>query len=459
MLGRYRQLRKRLHQIMDAGLFAIAFWIAHFVRSTWTFGRPPIFPFTEFLWLFGLILVLTPLILDIQGFYSRPLLSARRMVVIPLVRGSLIMTAILIFAIFLSRQDLARAVVFLFCPISFLFVFLKEEFIRVVYKSRFGQEQIIKHAILAGTTQDTVWLKEQLQRRARFGLKIIAEIDLNRDGVDKLINLLHEFSANCVIFSARHTYYEQVEKAVKACAVEGVEAWLVADFFKVEGSRTSLDELYGIPMLVYHSTPSISWQLIAKQLIDYIGALFLLILCMPLFIVVGILIKLTSPGPVFFKQLRCGLNGKPFMMYKFRSMISNAEQLKHELEVLNEMSGPVFKITNDPRVTRVGKFLRKFSLDELPQLINVLKGEMSLVGPRPLPVDEVKRFDDYSHRRRLSVKPGLTCLWQISGRSEVTDFNEWVRLDLQYIDNWSLWLDLKILWKTIPVVLLAKGAK
>jgi lipopolysaccharide/colanic/teichoic acid biosynthesis glycosyltransferase len=146
-------------------------------------------------------------------------------------------------------------------------------------------------------------------------------------------------------------------------------------------------------------------------------------------------------------------------MYKFRSMVTNAEMLQAELEVFNEMSGPVFKMKNDPRVTRVGKWLRKFSIDEFPQLFNVLRGEMSLVGPRPLPVDEVRRFDHLAHRRRLSVKPGLTCLWQVSGRNEVSDFNDWVKLDLEYIDNWSLWLDLKILWRTIPIVLIGSGAR
>jgi lipopolysaccharide/colanic/teichoic acid biosynthesis glycosyltransferase len=146
-------------------------------------------------------------------------------------------------------------------------------------------------------------------------------------------------------------------------------------------------------------------------------------------------------------------------MLKFRTMVSDAEQRKHEIESLNEMGGPVFKVTNDPRVTPFGRWLRKYSVDELPQLINVLRGEMSLVGPRPLPVDEVSRFDDLAHRRRLSVRPGLTCLWQVSGRNEVRDFKEWVRLDLEYIDNWSLWLDVKILWRTIPAVLAGTGAK
>ena len=171
------------------------------------------------------------------------------------------------------------------------------------------------------------------------------------------------------------------------------------------------------------------------------------------------MIKLSSPGPVFFRQQRAGLNGQPFTMYKFRTMVTNAEQLQAELAALNEMSGPVFKIAKDPRITPLGRILRKFSLDEFPQLFNVLRGEMSLVGPRPLPVQEVARFDDVSHRRRLSVKPGLTCLWQVRGRNEITSFKEWVRLDLEYIDNWSLWLDLQILLRTIPAVFTGTGAK
>jgi lipopolysaccharide/colanic/teichoic acid biosynthesis glycosyltransferase len=174
---------------------------------------------------------------------------------------------------------------------------------------------------------------------------------------------------------------------------------------------------------------------------------------------IALAIKFTSPGPALFRQKRSGLNGRPFTIYKFRTMATNAEQFKHELEAMNEMSGPVFKVTNDPRITPVGKILRKYSLDELPQLFNVVRAEMSLVGPRPLPVDEVKRFENLAHRRRLSVKPGLTCLWQVSGRNQISDFREWVRLDLEYIDNWSLWLDLKILFRTIPAVLRGTGAK
>jgi exopolysaccharide biosynthesis polyprenyl glycosylphosphotransferase len=217
--------------------------------------------------------------------------------------------------------------------------------------------------------------------------------------------------------------------------------------------------MFGKPLLVFRTTPEASWQSITKLLLDFFGALALIILTGLPMLIIALWIKLTSPGPAVFRQKRSGLNGAPFTIFKFRTMMTNAEQLKHELAAMNEMSGPVFKVTNDPRITPFGKWLRKWSLDELPQLFNVLRGEMSLVGPRPLPVDEVKRFSDLAHRRRLSVKPGLTCLWQIKGRNQIADFKEWVRLDLEYIDNWSIWLDVKILLLTPPAVLRGTGAK
>jgi exopolysaccharide biosynthesis polyprenyl glycosylphosphotransferase len=287
----------------------------------------------------------------------------------------------------------------------------------------------------------------------------VGELDINDTGVKELVSLLHKASPNSVVINAKHTFFGQVEKAILACEREGIDAWLVADFFKTQISRTTLDDLQGRPVLVFRSTPEASWQGICKHVIDGIGSMLLLVLGLPVMGLIAVAIRMSSPGPILFRQERCGLHGRPFVMLKFRSMETNAAQRQHELAVLNEMGGPVFKLTKDPRVTKVGAFLRKYSLDELPQLFNVLRGEMSLVGPRPLPVYEVEKFDDPAHRRRLSVKPGLTCLWQISGRNEVRDFRDWVRLDLEYIDNWSLWLDVKILIRTIPVVVTGAGAR
>jgi exopolysaccharide biosynthesis polyprenyl glycosylphosphotransferase len=302
-------------------------------------------------------------------------------------------------------------------------------------------------------------MKADLAARTDDSLEVVAEVDINESSVDQLVKLLHQRSPSGVILSARHTYFGQVERAIQACELEGVDVWLVADFFRTQISRTTFDELYGRPVIVFRSVPEYAWQGIVKQGIDICGALALIVLCSPVLAWAALRIKFTSTGPVLFRQRRCGLNGRPLTMLKFRSMVSDAEQRKVELAALNEMTGPVFKLTNDPRVTPIGRILRKWSIDELPQLFNVLRGEMSLVGPRPLPVDEVERFDDPSHRRRLSVKPGITCLWQVSGRSQVTDFKDWVRLDLEYIDNWSLWLDIKILCRTLPFVIVGTGAK
>jgi exopolysaccharide biosynthesis polyprenyl glycosylphosphotransferase len=298
-------------------------------------------------------------------------------------------------------------------------------------------------------------------RKSHPELQVVGELDLNMSSTAALVAFLHEHSVNSVVLSARRTVFGRIEEAIQACELEGIEAWLVADFFQTRISQTTIDDFCGRPLLVFRSGPQLaSWAGVVKQIIDVAGTLLLLVFALPLiFLPVAIIIKLTSPGPVFFRQKRAGLNGRPFTMYKFRTMVTNAEQLKQELAALNEMSGPVFKVANDPRVTRFGRWLRKKSIDEFPQLINVLQGDMSLVGPRPLPVEEVNRFDDLAHRRRLSVKPGLTCLWQVGGRNEVSDFKEWVRLDLEYIDHWSLWLDIKILWRTIPVVLMGKGAR
>jgi exopolysaccharide biosynthesis polyprenyl glycosylphosphotransferase len=462
MLRRQRQIRSQIHKLADAGLFTAAFWLAHWLRSNWQFEflweRPEIQPFEAYAWLI-LVVFPAPLLLQVQGFYDRPLIPSRRRTAWQLFWASVWATIIVILVSFLARQQPARGVILLFGGISFFLVLLKEEILQQWMRSKFGQAQFRKRLLLVGAMEETASLRRKLLEHSDEGIDIVEELDLNEISLERLVELLHEHSVNGVILSARHTLLGQVERVIQACELEGVEIWLLADFFKTQISQTALDEFYGRPMLVFRSTPEASWQALAKQVVDFIGAtLLLLVFAMPM-LMVAALIQLTSPGPIVFRQRRSGLNGKPFTMLKFRSMVTDAEQRKHELALLNEMSGPVFKVTNDPRVTPVGRFIRKFSIDEFPQLINVLRGEMSLVGPRPLPVQEVQRFDQLAHRRRLSVKPGITCLWQVSGRNTVSDFRDWVRLDLEYIDNWSLWLDFKILFRTIPVVLLGTGAK
>jgi exopolysaccharide biosynthesis polyprenyl glycosylphosphotransferase len=200
-----------------------------------------------------------------------------------------------------------------------------------------------------------------------------------------------------------------------------------------------------------------AWSAVAKRVMDCVLTVILLVPLSPLFVIVAVLIKFMTPGPVLFTQTRVGLNKRQFKMYKFRTMVANAEQIQNQLLSMNEMSGPAFKIQKDPRVTPLGRILRKTSIDELPQLFNVLKGDMSLVGPRAMSLRDYNLFDQDWHRRRFSVKPGITCLWQVNGRSSIP-FEQWMELDLQYIDRWSLWLDLKILARTVPAVLRGTGA-
>jgi exopolysaccharide biosynthesis polyprenyl glycosylphosphotransferase len=254
-----------------------------------------------------------------------------------------------------------------------------------------------------------------------------------------------------------HKYGALVDTIVRHCEEQGIIVRVRTEMFKTGFARSYTDELEGVPVVTIQSGPQDGWQLIAKRLIDILGSAGLLLVLAPFFAIVTLLIRLDSTGSILFAQERVGLNKRRFRMLKFRTMLDGADQQQLVLEHLNEAEGPVFKIRNDPRITRVGRILRRFSIDELPQLFNVLKGDMSLVGPRPLPVRDVNRINVQWHKRRFSIKPGITCLWQVNGRSNI-GFNDWVRMDLDYIDKWSLGLDLKILMKTIPVVLRGPGA-
>lgn len=259
-----------------------------------------------------------------------------------------------------------------------------------------------------------------------------------------------------VIALSARTQYVEIERVITICERIGVQVRYSEDLFETVRARRQYGKDPHYPSVVLTMVHD-DYRKHLKRVIDLIGAGCGLLLLSPLLLVVGMLIKATSKGPVIFRQDRYGLNKRIFRIYKFRTMVINAEDAQAALEHMNQNSGPVFKIFSDPRVTKVGAFLRKTSIDELPQLINVLKGEMSLVGPRPLNKRDVGRFSEAWLMRRFSVKPGLTCLWQVSGRSNVS-FDRWIKLDLQYIDHWSLLLDLRILARTLPVVLRGTGA-
>ncbi len=352
MLRRHRQIKMQIQQLLDACLFGISFWLAWLIRSNPSviklFNLDPVAAFDAYFWLYVLLILAAPLVLEAQGFYDRPLLSPRRTFFWPLFKGCLITTVGLILALYFFRLQLARSVALLLGVISFGLVLLREELVRLGLKSRFARSQLQRKFVLVGTEEETSRMRRELKAVPEDGMLVLAELDLNQKSIGQLAELLHEHSVNGVILSARHSFFEQVESAIKTCELEGVEVWLIADFFRTQISHTSFDDFQGRPVLVFRSTPDASWQGVLKQVIDFGVAFASLVLCAIPFLIIALVIKLTSPGPVVFRQHRAGLNGQPFTIYKFRTMETDAEQRKQELAVLNEMSGPVFKIRMIP---------------------------------------------------------------------------------------------------------------
>ncbi|MDX2149171.1 MAG: sugar transferase [Bryobacteraceae bacterium] len=271
-----------------------------------------------------------------------------------------------------------------------------------------------------------------------------------------LPDLLRRHVIDDIVFALDTRDISELEEVFLLCDEEGIRTSVAVDFFPHVNSSAYLDRLGPAPMLTFCATPHDEIRLMLKRALDVAASALALIVLAPLLAAVAVAIKLTSPGPVIFRQERCGLNGRRFQCLKFRSMVQNAEQMRAALEHLNERTGVVFKIANDPRLTPIGRWLRKFSIDELPQLWNVLRGDMSLVGPRPAVPSEVEQYARWQ-RRRLRMRPGLTCLWAISGRDSL-DFESWMKMDMQYIDNWSLGLDWSIILRTIPHVVTGRGA-
>jgi exopolysaccharide biosynthesis polyprenyl glycosylphosphotransferase len=255
------------------------------------------------------------------------------------------------------------------------------------------------------------------------------------------------------------TLYTEASRIVNLCEKQGVVVHFVPgfDFLNIGSSMLTINSLGIEPIITIIQPPMSGWRLATKRFIDLSISTILIVILSPVFLMTALLVKLSSPGPVLFIQERIGLNKRKFPLLKFRTMVTNAEEIQASLENQNEADGPVFKIDNDPRITPYGDFLRRASLDELPQLFNVLAGHMSLVGPRPLPMRDYIGFSEDWHRRRFSVRPGITCIWQISGRSSIT-FDRWMEMDMEYIKHWTLWLDFKILLGTLSAVMKQRGA-
>ena len=330
----------------------------------------------------------------------------------------------------------------------------------------------LRFMLIVGTNKRAIQFARKIEVVRELGYRIIGFVDSDWEGLREFRQTGYQIVANLAEFSAYlrdhvvdevmialplKTYYNQASQIAAVCEEQGIICRYPSGMFDTKLARLRSEHFEGDTVIANYTGNMEAWTLEVKRCLDMLVSLILLILLAPFFLVISLLIKRDSPGPVFFLQERMGINKRRFRLFKFRTMITGAEGKMGEIEHLNEISGPVFKIRNDPRITRIGKFLRRTSIDELPQLINVLKGDMSLVGPRPLPVRDYNGFDQDWHRRRFCVRPGITCLWQVNGRSTI-QFDKWMELDMEYIDHWSLLLDLKILMKTIPAVLKGSGA-
>lgn len=462
MLTRQQEISLQLNQIVDGLILALALYAGYALRSYGIIDfdlLPAIPPFEGFLWMFFLVALFGPLLLELQGYYQYPLeksvrRSLREMTQAGVWLGLLLGGCV----IFLKLSIPSRSAFLLFLVFAPLGLLARQMVFRVFYLRRLRRGGQGERLILAGEPQSMAAAMTKLSPEQRLEIEVVERVDLAEHSVASLVEAMHRQNVGRVVLAFETGDRGRLQDAITACETEGVEAWVLADYFRASLARPVYNDFGTIPVLVFRVTPELSWALLVKTAMDKTLAFGGLLVLAPFFLIIAASVKLTSPGPVIFKQARAGLHGRPFTMYKFRSMKSGAEMEREELKVFNQMSGPVFKIEKDPRVTRFGAWLRRTSIDEFPQLINVLLGQMSLVGPRPLPLYEVANFELTAHRRRLSMKPGLTCLWQISGRNTVKDFADWVKLDVQYIDNWSLGLDLSILLRTVPLVLGGKGA-
>jgi exopolysaccharide biosynthesis polyprenyl glycosylphosphotransferase len=328
-------------------------------------------------------------------------------------------------------------------------------------------DAMTQRAIVVGTGENARNVADMVASSPELDTRLVGFLDFHRQGYwryhdvplighpDSLESIVANSQVDALFWAVEPEDISRSWRFMETAEKMGVRIFVMPNLYRPKVARVRPTYINGLPAMIYRSEPESPVPLLFKSIMDRLGAGIGLVLATPIMLLVAAIVKFDSRGPIFFKQIRLGLNGKPFTLFKFRTMCGDAETRKTNLMAHNEMTGPVFKIKRDPRVTKVGRFLRKFSIDELPQLFNIIKGEMSLVGPRPPLPQEVSRFEPWQHRK-LSVKPGLTCLWQVNGRNNI-DFEEWMKLDLQYIDNWSLWLDAKILAKTVPTVVKGSG--
>jgi exopolysaccharide biosynthesis polyprenyl glycosylphosphotransferase len=465
----HRQALLAFLKLTDVGVIALAFATAAFAQLH-AFGAAPI--------------ASVPL-LDVQievkqaaglaAFFAYCHLVARRLGLYRSYRLSSLFRewrdlAGVTFAVAVPGYAAARLLGFGFATPSFLLEFgaltfaglaLERRFFRIVARSARRHGHNLRNVVVIGCDEGGHELAARLTRHADLGYAVEAVFDVGQEEaavvLEQVAKLLETRPIDEMFLSLPlEAHQELIRGVVDVCDEQGVTVRVLSSLLDRIVSRAQIDEMDGRPIVSIFSGPPDSLLLAVKRLLDVTVSALVLALATPVLLLLALVIKLDSRGPALFVQERVGLGGRRFHFYKFRTMVVDAESRQADLEHLNEAKGAVFKIKHDPRVTRVGRVIRSLSLDELPQLLNVLKGDMSLVGPRPLPVRDVLRIGNRAHRRRFSVKPGITCLWQVGGREP--DFEAWIKTDMEYIDNWSLSLDLKILARTIPAVLTGRGA-
>ncbi len=465
---------------IDAATVATAFVSSYYLHGFYFrkvipgLGLKPLGQIDHYLWILLATIPIWWLMLFLNDAY-RPKVERPAAIILLALRagaGGLLLLGLLLFLVKFETFNRSLLVLFVFTETGMLIVTRIAVSSWVAIRRRAGKST--RHALVVGcdephTRRQTALLVERMQRDSAHGVVPVGFLTLGtvapsvapngvpfRGTIEELPDLLHEEVVDEVYFVLPPSMLEQIGDNLRLCEEMGVEGKVLAELYRPALARPYLENSFDLPFFSFSPTPLYVGQRSAKGLLDFVGALALLALLALPMALIALVIKAGCAGPVLFRQERGGRHGRRFVMYKFRTMIAEAEKQQGQLAERNEMSGPVFKLTNDPRVTHLGRWLRRLSLDEIPQLINVLKGDMSLVGPRPLPLAESAQIKG-SLRRRFSMKPGMTGLWQCSGRSTV-DFDEWMRLDLEYVDNWSLRLDLQILQKTVFAVLSRKGA-
>lgn len=463
-------------RVLDAAVLVLTFvvvaWSREQVTRSWGFdifpGAEPILAPVTIQGQLPLVIAILPawlLALSYNGTYE----SARRL------RADVLLLRVALAVV----QALAGLllVLFIFPPVTpvsrtFLVGFAMASIATLYagrhFHSRWGREAPSVDILVIGNAQEAAPFVELVTAHAHWGLRVCGVLRPDDEEVTsvrgvRVIGRLSELPAVLasqdiaqVFMTGRAWSTATLRYVADSCEEVGVTFSMDANFLGLSIARAEVVDLAGWSVLSFSSTPADAQALVAKRVMDVVGAALGIVLTSPLMVLVAALVKLEDGGPVLFSQARAGLYGREFQVLKFRSMVVDAEARKAELDAHNEMAGPVFKMRRDPRITRVGAWIRKLSIDELPQFWNVLRGEMSLVGPRPPIPAEVEKYERWQ-LRRLSMRPGITCTWQVSGRNQV-DFDTWMRLDLEYIDHWSLFLDLKLLLRTVPVVLFGRGA-